>query len=140
MKKTKPYILEDQVGYILRKVSQRHTGIFFELMPEELTPTRFAAMAKLHERGSLSQNALGRLTAMDIATIKGVVDRLRQRDLVESSKDPDDARRQLIQLTPKGKELMQRALPLAHDVTDQTTAPLSEAEAKQLVKLLRKVS
>jgi len=42
-------------------------------MRSDLTPTRFAAMAKLLEHGSLSQNELGRMTAMDIATIKGVV-------------------------------------------------------------------
>jgi len=56
----KEYRLNDQIGHILRRAHQRHTVIFAGLMPEGLTPTRFAAMAKLLEAGTLSQNELGR--------------------------------------------------------------------------------
>ncbi len=139
MKPTKTYILDDQIGHILRKVSQRHTSIFTSEMPLDLTPTRFAAMAKLLEQGPLSQNELGRLTAMDIATIKGVVDRLRVRKLVESKKDPKDARRQLIKLTGKGEDVIQAAIPDALEVTKQTVDALTKAETKQLLKLLSKL-
>ena len=139
MKPTKPYILEDQIGHVLRKVSQRHTSIFSSVMPTELTPTRFAAMAKLWELGPLSQNELGRLTAMDIATIKGVVDRLRVRNLVESERDPNDARRQLIKLTSKGEEVIKKAIPDALEVTRLTVDALTQAETKQLLKLLLKL-
>ena len=48
-------------------------------MIEDLTPTQWAALAKLRELGDCSQNHLGRLTAMDAATIKEVVDRLTVR-------------------------------------------------------------
>ncbi len=139
MKPIKPYILEDQIGHVLRKVSQRHTSIFSTVMPTELTPTRFAAMAKLWELGPLSQNELGRLTAMDIATIKGVVDRLRVRNLVESERDPNDARRQLIKLTSKGEEVIKKAIPDALEVTRLTVDALTQAETKQLLKLLLKL-
>ena len=113
MKPPKTYILEDQIGHILRKVSQRHGCIFSDHMPSDLTLTRFAAMAKLLERGPLSQNELGRLTAMDVATIKGVVDRLRQRKLVTSKKDPDDASVSLLNLRRRGSE-QSRLLYLVH--------------------------
>ena len=140
MKAPKAYILENQIGHILRKVSQRHSGIFADEMSADLTPTRFAAMAKLLECGPLSQNELGRLTAMDVATIKGVVDRLRVRKLVDSKKDPKDARRQLIKLTSKGETVMLTAIPDAHQVTKLTIDPLTTAESKLLIKLLNKMS
>lgn len=124
----------------MRKANQRHAGIFANMMPTDVTPTRFAALVKLYEFGSLSQNELGRLTAMDVATIKGVVDRLRQRDLVQSEKDQNDARRQLISLTSKGKELIRTVIPVAHEVTKQTTAPLTASEARTLSALLKKLS
>ena len=139
MKPPKTYILEDQIGHILRKVSQRHGSIFSDHMPSDFTPTRFAAMAKLLERGPLSQNELGRLTAMDVATIKGVVDRLRQRKLVTSKKDPDDARRQLVKLTPKGERTIEAAIPSALAVTKLTVDPLTKTETKQLLDLLSKL-
>lgn len=139
MKPTKSYILDDQVGHLLRKVNQRHTGLFSDLMHSDLTPTRFAAMTRLLEHGSLSQNELGRRTAMDIATIKGVVDRLRERQFIESKKDPKDARRQLISLTRKGERMIKAAIPVAQEVTSKTVEPLTSSETKQLVQLLKKI-
>src|SRR5688500_20226122 len=73
------YVLEDQVGYCLRLAMQRHTAIFMSSMIEDLTQPQFAALAKLHVVGRCSQNQLGRLVALDVATIKGVVDRLEAR-------------------------------------------------------------
>lgn len=136
----KPYILENQIGHILRKVSQRHSNIFSNQMPTDLTPTRFAAMVKLLEQGPLSQNELGRLTAMDVATIKGVVDRLRQRKLVSTKKDPQDARRQLVSLTLEGEKVIQAAISDAILVTKRTVEPLTKAELKQLLVLLGKLT
>src|SRR5919206_5288864 len=78
------YRLDDQVGFLLRRVTQRHVAIFAEHMGEDITPMRWAVLAKLHETGPSSQNRLGRSTAMDGATIKGVVDRLMNRGLIET--------------------------------------------------------
>ena len=62
----------------------------------DLTTTQFAALAKLHAMEKCSQNQLGRLTSMDAPTIKGVVDRLSVRGLVEIVTDPEDRRRRSI--------------------------------------------
>ena len=83
-KASKPgYILEEQIGFILRQVWQRHATIFSREIGINLTPTQWAALAKLNETGPCSQNLLGRLTAMDVATIKGVIDRLSARGLTD---------------------------------------------------------
>ena len=84
------YILDEQIGFILRQVWQRHAAIFARDIGINLTPTQWAALAKLNETGPCSQNQLGRLTAMDVATIKGVIDRLTTRGLTETSPDPED--------------------------------------------------
>src|SRR5580700_3264654 len=97
-----PYILDDQVGFILRQAQQRHTNIFASLMIDELTPTQWAVLAKLAECGPLSQNLLGRQTAMDAATIKGVIDRLGKRGFTATTADPADGRRLLVALTSEG--------------------------------------
>ncbi len=77
------YVLDDQIGFILRQAYQRNSVLFGELFGDELTPTQWAAIAKLSQVGGCSQNHLGRLIAMDAATVKGVVDRLMKRGLVE---------------------------------------------------------
>ena len=59
-----PYVLDDQIGYVLRRVTQRHLAIFSETIPG-ITTTQFAVLARLAQMGPLSQNLLGRETAMD---------------------------------------------------------------------------
>ena len=70
----RPYVLDEQIGFILCQVVQRHVALFDRLMGGDLTPTQWAALSKLAEVGTCSQNQLGRLTAMDVVTIKGVID------------------------------------------------------------------
>jgi DNA-binding MarR family transcriptional regulator len=134
-----PYRLDDQVGFILRQAAQRHTTIFAAIMVEELTPTQFAALAKLAEVGPSSQNKLGRLTAMDGATIKGVIDRLTKRGLTETSPDPDDGRLLMVALTDLGRSVAARAIPAGARITDETLAPLNPDEQAQFLGLLRKL-
>lgn len=133
------YRLDDQVGFLLRKANQRHTSLFAEHIPAGLTPTQFAALVRLSETGCASQNQLGRLTSMDIATIKGVADRLREKNLVATSPDPNDKRRSLLTLTAPGRRLLETALKAAREITDCTLKPLAEQERQQLLYLLKKI-
>ena len=133
------YILDEQIGFILRQVWQRHAAIFAREIGINLTPTQWAALAKLSETGPCSQNHLGRLTAMDIATIKGVIDRLTVRGLTETSPDPGDGRRLLVSLTRAGQQLAEKAMPSALAISRETLAPLDAGERETLVALLGKL-
>ena len=135
-----PYILDDQVGFILRQASQRHTAIFAAHMVHGLTPTQFAALARLAEAGASSQNRLGRLTAMDGATIKGVADRLRQRGLIATVPAPQDRRRVMLALTEEGRRVVVEAIAAAARITEATLQPLSADERTVLLDLLRKLA
>jgi DNA-binding MarR family transcriptional regulator len=133
------YVLDDQVGFLMRVAMQRHTSIFTARMVEALTQTQFAALAKLYEVGPCSQNHLGRLIYLDAATIKGVVDRLGARGLVTALNDPKDRRRRAVALTDRGRAATEAAMLVAAEITAATLAPLSEDEQRLVVKLLRKM-
>ena len=133
------YRLQDQIGFVLRKAHQRHVAIFATRIAD-LTPPQFAALAKLADVGETSQNQLGSLVAMDAATVKGVIDRLKARGLVELTRHDVDKRRLLVSLTPQGRETVERLIPLAEDITAETLAPLSAREAATLVKLLARIA
>ena len=130
------YVLEENVGFLLRQVTQRHLSLFSATMCHELTPTQFSALLKLHEQGSVSQNQLGRMTAMDAPTIKGVVDRLMRRELVSARPDSHDARLLMLSLTEAGERVVAEAIPRARQVTEATLAPLRPGERKTLLSLL----
>jgi DNA-binding MarR family transcriptional regulator len=134
------YRLEDQAGFLIRKASQRHAAIFMAHMTDHLTPTQWAALVKVAERKSVSQNQLGRETAMDVATIKGVVDRLIKRQLVSTRPDPVDSRKSLIEITAAGKGFIRGGLPLAAMITEETLQNLTLRERNLLLDLLRKLA
>ena len=133
------YRLDEQVGFLLRQVSQRHAALFAEGVGDDLTPTQWAALAKLAELGPTSQNLLGRRTAMDAASIKGVVDRLTRRGLVETRPDPEDGRRLLVALTEAGRALAEETAPRALAVSEATLALLDARERRTLFGLLEKL-
>ena len=133
------YQLSEQVGFILRRASQRHVGIFVEQIPD-LTQTQFAALARLCELKRVSQNELGRRTSMDAATTKGVIDRLKARDLVKIGPDPVDQRRLIISPSRKGRDMFEHMVAVAHQITADTLAPLTSAEQAEFLRLLGKLT
>jgi DNA-binding MarR family transcriptional regulator len=134
------YRLENQIGHLLRRAHQRHVSIFLRIFGETgPTPTQFAALFRLHQDGVLSQNELGRLTAMDPATIKGVVARLERRGVVERRPDPADQRRISVSLTAAGRALMPDLVAKAERATRETLTPLGADEAARLLALLRRI-
>jgi MarR family transcriptional regulator, lower aerobic nicotinate degradation pathway regulator len=135
-----PYILQDQVGHLLRRAHQRATQIFLETFEESgLTPTQWAALAMLAQEGSASQNALGRMTAMDPATIQGVIRRLEERGLITREQDPDDKRRTSLRLSEAGADLAAEMTAAGVAVSDRTLNPLTADERRMLQELLRKL-
>lgn len=135
------YVLEKQVGYLLRRAHQRATAIFMATMAEyQFTPTQFAALVKIGDEEAVSQNRLGRLTAMDPATMQGVVRRLRERGLIRLSADPNDRRRTVLRLSDEGRDAVERTIALGKQVTRKTLAPLDAAERREFLRLLEKLS
>ena len=134
----KGYRLYEQVGYILRQVSQRHIRIFSDQITD-LTPTQFAALAKLCEWRSISQNELGRQTSMDASTIKGVVDRLRNRGYLETQPDQRDHRRLILSPSAQGERVFADLVTVASDITAKTLEPLTKKEQDQFLRLLSKL-
>jgi len=133
------YRLQEQIGFVLRKAHQRHVAIFAARIGD-LTPPQFAALAKLADVGETSQNQLGSLIAMDAATVKGVIDRLKARGLVELTRHDVDKRRLMVSLTAEGNETVERLVPVAEGISAETLSPLSPKDAATLLRLLAKIA
>ena len=134
------YALEAQVGFLLRCAHQRASEDFNAVMGRfGVTPTQFAALAKLDDLGSVSQNQLGRLTRMDPATISGVVGRLTGRGYVRQATDIKDARLVMLTLTPSGQAAVTAMKAVAGDVSRRTLEPLGAGERTALLAALAKI-
>lgn len=140
------YVLERQVGHLLRRAHQRHAALFQAMLAEALgseavlTPTQWAALVTLATLGEATQNALGRLVAMDPATTQGVVRRLVARGLVERRTDAADRRTVRLSVTEAGRATVTAALPTAGAISEATLAPLSAEERLTFLHLLQRMA
>jgi MarR family transcriptional regulator, lower aerobic nicotinate degradation pathway regulator len=134
------FTVEDHVGFLLRRAHQRHVAIFTAAMAHaELTPTQFTALLKTVELGRITQNHLGRLAAMDPATIQGVVRRLTARGLMRRGPDRMDRRTAVLEPTDAGVALITSVMACAREAHEAALAPLTSEERVQLFALLRKM-
>jgi len=135
------YRLDDQVGFLLRRAYQRASSNLIERIgPYDLTAPQFATLARLYERGALSQNLLGRLVAMEPANIRDVVLRLKKRRLIMTRRDPSDGRLILVSLTLTGLSLLEKLLPIEIQCTARTLAALNANEKRLLYDLLGRLA
>lgn len=135
------FLVEDHIGFLLRRAHQRHVALFLEIAGQHgLTPPQFAALFKAVELSRVTQNLLGRLTAMDPATIQGVVRRLTSRGLLVRTHDPMDRRSAVLAPTEDGIALIGRTVACAWQAHDAALAPLDAPEQSQLMALLRKLA
>lgn len=135
------YDLDRHPAHIVRRVHQRATLCFQQMMAgENLSPTQFAALATVLRHGELSQNHLGRLTAMDPSTISLVVRKLLNQGLIERGPSKTDQRLAIITLTSAGRRYTLDRLERSIKVGRLLLAPLSAGEQATLLRLLQRIS
>jgi DNA-binding MarR family transcriptional regulator len=134
------YDLSTHPAHLIRRAHQRAT-FYFQQVTEghNLTPTQHAALATLLKHGELSQNHLGRLTAMDPSTISIVVRKLFKSGFIERRVSSKDLRLAMIRLTPKGARFSIARLTDSMEVARRVLAPLSPVEQKILIGLLHRI-
>jgi DNA-binding MarR family transcriptional regulator len=135
------YVFSEQVGHLLRRAYQRHVAVFQQEIPDSrLTGAQFCVMCALRDHGAISMSEIGRVTAIDQATVRGIVERLKARELVTTSADDVDRRKVIVALERDGRALLGEVIPAAHRISELTVAGLNTAEQVALLYLLRKLA
>ncbi len=99
----------------------------------------YRVLAALDEHGPSSQAELGRGTGIDRSDIVATVNSLVAAGLARRAPDPDDGRRNVVTITKRGSSTLTRLDAVVDRVQAELLAPLSEAERRTLVALLRKL-
>lgn len=134
------YHFTEQVGHLLRKVYQRHLAIFQQNVGDsQLTAVQFITLCAVRDMGPSSLTELVQVTAVDQATIRGIVERLKVRDLITVTPDPVDRRKVVVGLTDAGAVLLTETVPQAAKITELTFGTLNPAERIALIFLLNKM-
>lgn len=100
----------------------------------------FVLLLLMRNPDGLNISQLAEGTGVSCATMTGLVDRLKKAELVTREELESDRRVFVVQITPKGVQLMETLLPEHYRRIAELMHPLSERDRKSLQTLLGKVS
>lgn len=87
--------------------------------------------------GAVAATEICKWTTSDKALVSRVIGQLHRMGLIERRPDAADARKLMILLTPAGEELYAKVGGLMDDNEEKLLAGMSDAQAEQLVSVMR---
>lgn len=107
------------------------------LRPLGLTNGQFSLIMSLNRPEPPGIESVASLLAMDRTTLTAALKPLQRRGLVKITRDREDHRARLLELTPKGGKLLARAVPVWKSTHDAVESRLGDGEADRLRMKLR---
>lgn len=104
-----------------------------------LCASDFGVLEALLNKGPLPVNVLGKKLLLTSGSITTAVDRLAKRGLVRRNNHPDDRRVRLVEITSRGRQLIEPAFSRHEADLEKVTSVLTQSERATLVTLLRKL-
>ena len=131
----------DMPGHLARRFQQIAVAAFLAEVEDagfDLTPVQYAALATIKANPGLDQVTLAGLIAYDRTTITGVVDRLVQKGLAERRASSRDRRARELEITDGGRKTLRAITPAVEAAQRIMLRGLTDGEANELMRLLRK--
>jgi len=93
----------------------------------------------LLSKKSLSQKEISDLTLADEPSTTRMLDRMIKKEIIDKKKSSEDKRKQVVNITDKGSELLNNILPIVGKHNKNVEDLISENELKQLYHILNKI-
>lgn len=104
-----------------------------------LTNGQFSLMMSLNRPCPPNMLSVAALLAMDRTTLTAALKPLERRGLIASAPDPDDMRSRLLSLTPAGRSLLARAVPVwqaTHAIIERSLPRPARSRLRELLNKL----
>jgi DNA-binding MarR family transcriptional regulator len=137
-----PARVEGRATWLISLVFARSSGLLlgaFEEHGEGLRGYHYRLLAALEEWGPASQADLGRDTGIDRSDVTLALGELEARGLVGREVDPHHKRRKIVTITAAGTEELGRLDRIVDDAQEAVLAPLTGAQRRQILGLLRRM-
>jgi DNA-binding MarR family transcriptional regulator len=126
------------IGYLFQHVAgvlQRQTD---QVLQERLGigMSQFKILMVLQESPNIEQRRLADSLGQTEASISRQVKLLLERGMLASQIDPQERRRHITMLTPKGNKVVQAAQEVVQQYTEPAFAALSDKQRSQLLQML----
>ncbi len=128
-----PYRLAILAEEVSRTVAQLYSDRF------DLTRPEWRILAALGNRREVAAKTVGRSSALDKMQVSRAVARLEKRGLVDRHEDAADRRNQILRLTPAGRALYRKIVPLALAREAYILSALESDEVAALDRIMTKL-
>ncbi len=132
------YTLESSLGYRTNLVATMLKTNFTKLLQPRfgIAAEQFATLKIIDDDQEVTQTQMAEMLGKDKTTVGRSIESLIKKDLLKREDCSLDKRANRISLTPKAKEILDQAIPLAHKVNEAIKAKLSEEEIETYFKVL----
>lgn len=130
---------DDEFGLLL-ELSRRLVGIAvrsLELVDDQVSLPQFRALAVLYRRGTLSAGGLADDLGLHTSSVTRLCDRLVAAGLVSRELREDNRRQVELDLTPEGRQLVDRVWSRRRENICAAVESLTDRQRTALVKALR---
>ena len=102
-----------------------------------LSVSKLVVLKALASNGAMMPSKIAEWTNTERHNITALVNRMKQDGLVTTERSSSDKRLVNITLTDKGREALNRVMPVAKEIVDHVMLSIDEGDAALLEKLLR---
>ncbi|MFC5905788.1 MarR family winged helix-turn-helix transcriptional regulator [Streptacidiphilus monticola] len=128
----------DALGYLVKHAHQRLTALTdTALAPLGLDSKEFGVLRVLVGRAPMSQQEVAARLGVDRTTMVALIDGFEAKGIVTRTPDPNDRRRNAIELTRPGLALYRKADAAYRAAEDEFLAPLTAPAADRFRQALR---
>ena len=101
-----------------------------------LSMPQFSILMQLHYKGACGMSKISERFDVSAAAASQLVDKLVQAGYIERTEDPNDRRAKLLDLSPKGKQLVEQGINERYRWMGELTSRLSAEEQAQVGEAL----
>ena len=130
----------ESLGHLLRDTYRALSRELLErIAPYVIGLGQWYFLRALWNEDGLTQRELSGRVGLEQSTAVTALRALEAGGWIRRVRDEDDGRRRLVYLTPRGRKLKDRLIPIARELNAAAAADLSAAETRQLKRLLQRL-
>jgi len=134
------YRLSNSFPYLLNRVGVRMGELFSRRIASYgITLPMYRVLAAVWETGDQRLSDLSAVTTTEISTLSRLVGEMKRKGLVTRSRLEDNGRTVAINLTPKGRLLVEELMPIAVHFEEVAVSNFSDDEVAHLKIVLREI-
>lgn len=132
--------LSDYLPYLINRIGAAFvTGYEPDLAQHDLSIAMWRVLAALSTNGKQRQIDVAETTSIDVSTMSRLITRLVSLELVTRTRSDTNNREVSVELSAKGRALVNQLIPRARELEDDATAGISPADLAVTRETLRRM-